>query len=67
MVNRPCTLVCLSFLAMSIISTFAFMMEWMNPNNPNDRDFMVWGNPYTTEMDKTILVQRELLNQDSET
>lgn len=41
-------------------------MEWLNPNNPNDRDFMVWGNPYTNEMDKTILVQRELLSQDSE-
>ena len=58
MVNRPCTMVCLGFLIMSVISTFVTFMDWMLPNAPNDRDFMVWGNPYTNEMDKTILVQR---------
>ena len=56
MVNRPCMMVCLGFLIMFIITVFVIAMDWMTPNNPNDRDFMVWGNPWTNDMDKTILV-----------
>lgn len=46
---------------MLVISVFTFYMEWLNPNDPTDRDFMVWGDHYVTNMDKSMQVSRELL------
>ena len=61
MVNRPCCMILSGFILMLIISAFTFYMEWLNPNDPTDRDFMVWGDHYVTNMDKSMQVSRELL------
>lgn len=63
MVDRPCCMICVGFVIMLLISMFTFYMEWLTPNNPNDRDYMVWGDPYVTNMDKSIQVSRELIEQ----
>lgn len=67
MVNKPCWVIIIGFLVMVAISAFTFYMEWLTPNNPSDRDFMVWGDPYVTNFDKSLQVSRELLEQTSET
>ena len=61
MANRPCCMILSGFTLMLLISVFSFYMEWMTPNDPSDRDFMVWGDPYVTNMDKSLQASKELL------
>ena len=61
MANRPCCMILSGFTLMLLISVFSFYMEWMTPNDPSDRHFMVWGDPYVTNMDKSLQASKELL------
>jgi len=61
MVNRPCCMILVIFAIILIISVFVFAMEWLNPQNPTDRDYMVWGDPYVTNFDKSFLVSSALV------
>ena len=61
MVRRSCVVVSISFALMVTISGFVFTMGWLLPNDPNDRDYLVWGNHYVNEQDKSQLVSKELL------
>ena len=61
MVNRPCLVICLSFALMLLISVGVSYMGWMNPDNPTDRDYMVWGDPHVTNFDKSTAATRELV------
>ena len=47
---------------MILMSIFVYAMGWLLPDTPNDREFMVWGDPYVNNMDKSLLVKEELLN-----
>ena len=58
MVDRPCTIILSGFAIMLLISVFVAMMGWIIPNKPHDRDYLVWGDSYVTDMDKTNLVER---------
>ena len=56
MVKRPCCMIIVSYIIMIGISIFVFNMGWLMPNNPNDRDYLVWGNKYVSDYDKSRLV-----------
>ena len=64
MVDRPRTFILSGFTLMIIIAGFVAAMGWIIPNDPHDRDYMVWGDPYVTEWDKSVLVER--YNNDDE-
>lgn len=55
MVKRPCCMISVSFLVMVVISVFVFNMGWLMPNNQNDRDYLVWGDKYVNDSDKSKL------------
>ena len=61
MVNYPCCVVSVSFLIMIAISIFVFMMGWLLPSVPHSRDYLVWGDKYVTDFDKSKLASEELL------
>lgn len=48
-------MISVSFLVMVVISVFVFNMGWLMPNNPNDRDYLVWGDKYVNDSDKSKL------------
>jgi len=58
MVDRPCTVILTSYAFLLAISVFVFFMGWLEPDLPHDRDFLVWGDPFVNNLDKTILVER---------
>ena len=66
MVDRPVCMITVSFVVMISISVFVFFMGWLLPNNPHDRDYLVWGDPYVADFDKSKLVAEELLVFDTE-
>mmetsp|Transcript_3343 Transcript_3343/g.3904 ORF Transcript_3343/g.3904 Transcript_3343/m.3904 type:complete len:157 (-) Transcript_3343:2679-3149(-) len=66
MVNYPCCVIVSSFLVMITISIFVFYMGWLLPNNPHDRDYLVWGDKYVNDYDKTKLAAEELLISDTD-
>ena len=66
MVNRPCLLISISYILMIGVSAFVFYMGWLMPNNPNDRDYLVWGDKYVTDHDMSKLVRQELVIADSD-
>jgi len=51
---------------MIVISVFVFYMDWLLPGNPDDRDYLVWGDKYVTDSDMSRLVAEELLMTDSD-
>lgn len=56
MVNRSCCVINISILIMILISVFVVWMGWLIPNNPHDRDLLVWGDKYMNDYDKSHLV-----------
>ena len=66
MLKRPCCMICSGYIIMFIISFFVFSMGWLLPSNQTDRDYMVWGDPYVNNMDKTLLVKEALLSDTAE-
>ena len=65
MLKRPCCTVCVGYMIMLAVSIFVYVMGWVIPQNPNDRDYMVWGDPYMNNWDKTLLVKEALLTDTS--
>ena len=65
MVNRPICMITASFAVMIVISVFVFFMGWLLPKLPHDRDYLVWGDPYVSDFDKSKLVAEELLITDA--
>ena len=59
-------MICSGYIIMFIISFFVFSMGWLLPSNQTDRDYMVWGDPYVNNMDKTLLVKEALLSDTAE-
>ena len=66
MVNRPCCIIISGFVIMLAISIFVFAMGWLLPNDPNDRDYMVWGDEYVNNFDKSKLARSEILIEDGD-
>ena len=60
MVRRPCCILGIGFAIMIVISMISFYFEWLLPQTQTDRDFMVWGDPYVNDFDKSYLVGRDL-------
>ena len=58
--KRPCCFLSIGFALMLIISVIVAWAGWLMPNLPTDRDYVVWGDPYVTNFDKTQLVASEL-------
>ena len=61
MVRRPCLVMAIGYGIMLAISIFVFQMGWLMPNELNDREYMIWGNEYVNDLDKTNLVKDALL------
>lgn len=66
MVNYPCCVISVSFLIMLAISAFVFQMGWLLPGNPHNRDYLVWGDKYVNDFDKSRLAAEELLIADTD-
>ena len=60
MVNRPILVVYLSYLCLIILTVIVIESGWVNPSYPSDRDFVVWGNKYVTDYDKSALMMETL-------
>lgn len=66
MVNRPCCVVLISFTIMILISAFVAFMGWLQPNDPNDRDYLVWGDEYVTKYDMAKLAKKVLATTETD-
>ena len=66
MVNRPCCMILVGLVIMFLISFLTFYLDYLTATKISDRDYMVWGDPYVTNFDKSIGVSRELLLQTNE-
>jgi len=66
MVNRPCCVVLISFAVMILISAFVAYMGWLQPNDPNDRDYLVWGDEYVTNFDMAKLAKKVLATTETD-
>ena len=59
MVNHPLCLVLVIFFLLIIISLATISFGWMLPNDPNNRDFFVWGSEEVNQYDKSLLISKE--------
>ena len=66
MVNYPCCVLSVSFVIMVAISALVFQMGWLLPGNPHDRDYLVWGDKYVNDYDKSKLAAQDLLISSSD-
>lgn len=62
MVQRPCCFILTGFAILLFISAFSAAMGWLIPQDPHEREFFVWGDPYVNNYDKTRLAQDELIS-----
>lgn len=60
-VNKPCCVILVGFLIMFLITGVVGAAGWLLPNDPLDRDYMVWDDKFVNDFDKSILAKRELL------
>ena len=60
MANLPCCVVLFSFALMLVVSIFVAYMGWLLPEDPTDRDYFMWGDPYVNNFDKSKLAVEEL-------
>ena len=60
-VNKPCWVILIGFAIMFVITGVVGAAGWLLPNDPLDRDYMVWEDKYVNDFDKSILAKRELL------
>ena len=63
MVNRPCCMILVGFAIMFLMSAFTVYMDYLTPSPVSDRDYMVWGDPYVNNFDKSVAATRDLLEQ----
>ena len=61
MLKKPFCMLCIGYTVMIAISIFVYSMGWIIPDIPHDREFLVWGDHYTTNLDKYMLVKEHLL------
>ena len=61
MLKKPFCMICIGYTVMIAISIFVYSMGWIIPDIPHDREFLVWGDHYTTNLDKYMLVKEHLL------
>ena len=64
MVRMPCCVIIVSFILMISVSAVVYLAGWLIPNNPADRDYMVWDDKYVNDWDKTKLAAEELIIKD---
>ena len=48
---------------MFLFTIVAVMAGLMNPSDQSNRDYLVWGDPYVNNLDKTKLATEELRTQ----
>ena len=53
MVKRPCLVVSLSYLCMIVLTVIVSAVGWVTPSDNTPRDFLVWGNRYVNDYDKS--------------
>ena len=66
MVKRSCLCIIISFAFLFGVAGFTFFMGWLFPNDPHDRDYLVWGDEYVNNFDKSRLATESLLISDSQ-
>ena len=66
MVRRPCLVMAIGYGIMLAISVFVLYMGWLMPNELNDREYLIWGNEYVNDRDKTMLVKDAILTDSDE-
>lgn len=60
MVERPVTVVIASYVCMILLAVIVAGLGWLTPSESTNRDFLVWGNDYVNDYDKSALVKEEL-------
>lgn len=60
MVDRACCCISSAVVLLIVISGLVAALGWLTPSDPNNRDYLVWGDKYVTNFDKSMLAMREL-------
>ena len=60
MVERSVPMCIINFAILIALSALVYFMDWMIPINPHERDYLVWGDKYVNDYDKSRLVAQEL-------
>ena len=63
MVNCPVILIVIAFGFMLLISVVVISFDWLMPQSPSNRDFLVWGDPVVNEYDMGVLIKSYLKSQ----
>ena len=59
-VKRPCCVILTGFALMFVLSVVCFYFDFQVITPLHDRDYLVWGDKYTNNYDKSVLAKREL-------
>ena len=61
MVNHPICVLVLFFFIAGVITISVVTFEWIFPNDPTERDFLVWGSEQVNQYDKSLLISEALI------
>lgn len=53
MVDKACCCIISAFVILIAISIIVAMLGWLTPSVPNNRDYLVWGDQYVNNFDKS--------------
>lgn len=60
MVDRACCFLLSAVFLLLLMAIAVALLGMLNPSDPNTRDYLVWGDKYVTNFDKTQLALTEL-------
>ena len=60
MVNMPICLIVFALIIMGILSIIVNNIGWLSPNDPSNRDFLVWGAKVVNDFDRSLLIGEAL-------
>ena len=62
-VRCPCLCIVIGFVIMFLFTSVAVAGDLMSPSEQSDRGYLVWGDPYVNNFDKTYLAKEYLRTQ----
>ena len=62
-VRCPCLCIVIGFVIMFLFAIIAVSADLMSPSEQSDRGYLVWGDPYVNNFDKTYLAKEYLRTQ----
>ena len=62
-VRCPCLCIAIGFFIMFLFAIIAYSADLMSASDQSDRDYLVWGDPYVNNFDKSYLATEYLRTQ----